>query len=279
MEQFEKTEKECFEILHLIFKDRKELLDSIAPNGWINSEFVRFFHPTTEQQYQESKRMTENINRIKNNSEKSEIKNIDCFKQDSFENINAQEEFDHILGLSVYDIFFNNHTVFDADNKEYNFGSFRLISDFFTLELASAHTKYDYMDFYMGSIGIKERAGLKPFYEFIFSILKLNYCTWQYEFPRLYAIKPAANDDLKSNNLTYNPTTSVLNQVNEKKKEDEYNEFEQLLNDQFAKDFEDAKYKPLNTLVQAYKNIYNDTKRASTKKVPNNFFLLLCWRC
>jgi hypothetical protein len=94
MEQFEKTEKECFEILHLIFKDRKELFNNIAPDGWVNSEFVRFFHPTAEQQYQENKRMTENINRIKNNSGKSEIETIDSFKEDTLENINAQEEFD-----------------------------------------------------------------------------------------------------------------------------------------------------------------------------------------
>jgi hypothetical protein len=108
MNQFEKTEKECFEILRLIFKDRKELLSSIAPNGWIDSEFIRFFHPTAEQQYQESKRMTENINRLKNDSEKSDIKTVDCFQQESLESINAQEEFDYVFGLSVYDIFSNN---------------------------------------------------------------------------------------------------------------------------------------------------------------------------
>ena len=114
------------------------------------------------------------------------------------------------------------------------------------------------MDFYMGSIWIKERADLKPLYEFIFSILKLNNCTWQYEFPRLYAIKPPTNDELKSNNLTYDPTTSVLNQIAEKIDNEELNEFQKLLDKQFEEGFEDAKYKPLNTLVQAYKYIYND---------------------
>jgi hypothetical protein len=111
----------------------------------------------------------------------------------------------------------------------------------------------------MGSIWIKERADLKPFYEFIFSILKLNNCTWQYEFPRLYVIKPpTTTDELNSNNLIYDPSTSVLNQIAEKKDDEELNEFQKLLDKQFEEGFEDAKYKPLNTLVQAYKNIYND---------------------
>jgi hypothetical protein len=96
------------------------------------------------------------------------------------------------------------------------------------------------MDFYMGSIWIKERADLKPFYEFIFSMLKLNNCTWQYEFPRLYAIRPPTTDELKSNNLTYDPTTSVLNQIAEKKDDEEFNEFQNLLNQQFEEGFDDA---------------------------------------
>jgi hypothetical protein len=260
MDQNEMTEKQCFELLRYIFSGRNELLLKIAPNGWVNAEVVKIFHPTAEQQFHECKRMQDNLNRPKSDRKKLEIPELETFAQDILENINEQIEFDYALGLCVYDIFSNNHTVLADDKKEFNLGSMRgsgrFISNFFNLEIDSTQKKYDYIDFYMGSIWIAERADLIPFYEYIFLKLKIKECDWQYEFPRLYAIAPPKIHKKKDDNLTYNPNDSISDQIAEDQEEKESNRFQEVLNTTFEEAFEGAKYKPLTAVVQAYKNIF-----------------------
>lgn len=86
-----KSEKECIDTLKYIFKDASTLYDSLAPDGWINSEYV--------------------------------------------------------LGLSVYDIFSNNHQVSGKDNRIYDLGSLRgsggFIADFFN-KYYPASSEYNY---------------------------------------------------------------------------------------------------------------------------------------
>ncbi len=270
MDQREKTDNQCFEMLRKIFSDRNELLFKIAPNGWINSEFIKIFHPTGEQQYYEHKQLSEQINRLKSNSGNLDIPDLNSFQQDSLENINVQEEFDYTLGLCVYDIFSNNHTVYDQDGIVFNLGSMRgsglFMSNFFNLELDTLQKSYDYMDFYMGSIWVNKRADLSPFYEYIFSKLKLNYCDWQYEFPRLYTIAPQKIEENKGDHQTYHPNDAVLEQIAEEQKEKENDAFLEMLDKQFEDDFEDAKYKPLPPLVQAYKRIYGSLPEGHPQK-------------
>ncbi|MBM2817039.1 MAG: hypothetical protein HW421_3801 [Ignavibacteria bacterium] len=68
-----KSDEECIEILNFIFRDSLNLFQKLAPNGWISSEYFRFLHPTPEMQYQEHKRITENINSFfKNENGKEE---------------------------------------------------------------------------------------------------------------------------------------------------------------------------------------------------------------
>ncbi len=167
-----KTDSECNDLLKFIFDGSVGFYIEITPNGWANSEFVFFLHPTPQQQYAEYIRMRDNINRLtkKKDVEDKNIEQSD-FKQDDLTGLNGMDEFLFLLGLCVYDIFSNNHEVVAPDKKIYDLGSMRgsgrFIADFLNNESKDSK-KYDYIDFYMGTIWVSERGTLLPFYEFVF---------------------------------------------------------------------------------------------------------------
>jgi len=74
-----KTDAECTEILNYIFCDALSLYKKVAPNGWISSEYIHFLHPTTKQQIDENKLMTDRINKL---MKKEKGKEEDHFKRD-----------------------------------------------------------------------------------------------------------------------------------------------------------------------------------------------------
>jgi hypothetical protein len=258
-----KTNKEGIELLKYIFHDSMSLYKKIAPNGWKNSEFVHFFHPTAKQQYEEYIRITENIKRMSKKQEKeSEKPDKNEFSEDTLESVKEIEEFLKVLGLSVYDIFSNNHEVTGADGKVFDFGSLRgsggFIADFFNYHLDNLSHAYDYLDFYMGSIWINERADLMPFYEFIFQKTKDYGCNWKYHFPRFYLINlgKIVGQDKDQKPSEYDPEKAILNDLKQKKEDKETKQMQEELDNSFREEYEEAKYKPPEKVVQAYKNIY-----------------------
>jgi hypothetical protein len=122
---------------------------------------------------------------------------ISDFKQDELIGINELEEFLYILGLAVYDIFSNNHDVIGYDKKTFDLGSLRgsghFIADFLNENYNNPSNSYEYMDFYMGTIWIRSRGDLTPFYEFIFLKLKEFHCDWNYFFPLNQIVKAYKN--------------------------------------------------------------------------------------
>lgn len=271
-EENNKSDKECLEILEFIFKDSDALYKSVAPKGWNKSDSFHFFHPTVERQYEEHKRSRDMISHLKNlRGEKLEeplYDDISAFAQnDSVDDIEAKKEFNYILGLTTYDIFSNNHSVMSKEGETYDLGSMRgsgrFIADFFNEKLKPDGETYDYMDFYMGTVWIDERANLLPFYEFIFSKLKLIECNWVYEFPRLYVINFDKSDGINNKPKNYNPTESVLNQID---KDASFDKLKNDLNQSAEADYEDAKYKPLISIVQAYKNVYDCLPKGHPQK-------------
>ena len=258
-----KQDDECIDILRFIFKDVERLYTNMAPNGLKNSDLVLFLHPSPEQQYKEHIRMRENINRLKKKiNHEVEEKNISDFKQDDVRDIYEYDEFLYILGLSIYDIFSNNHEVIGDDNRIYDLGSFRgsgqLIADFLNSSFPNNSRKYDYMDFYMGSIWIKGRGNLIPFYAYIFRKLKELNCDWKYSFPRMYAIDLKkifeTSDDDKLED--YKPEEAIMKQFEITESDGQTKKFQEDLEKIYNEEYEEAKYKPLNQTVQAYKNIY-----------------------
>lgn len=272
-DQINKPDDECIDILKFIFKDAEQCYFRMVPNGFKKSDLVLFLHPTPEQQYEEHIRMRDNINRLtkKSKQENEEIE-ISDFKQDDLTDISEYDEFLYILGLSIYDIFSNNHEVIGNDNKIYDFGSFRgsgrFIADFFSDNFPDNSKKYDYMDFYMGSIWIKGRGNLTPFYDYIFQKLKDFNCVWKYSFPRMHLIDPktifdTSNDDKLED---YKPEKALLKQLELTEKDKQTKKFQEELEKIYNEEYEEAKYKPLSQIVHAYKNIYGQLPNGHPQK-------------
>lgn len=121
-----KSDKECDEILNFIFNDSRKLYTKLAPKGMVNSEYILFLYPSSKQQYEEHIRMSNKIKKLsKKTDSENENLNVEDFEQDSLSNVTEYQEFLYILGLSVNDIFSNNHEVIDKDNRIFDFGSFR----------------------------------------------------------------------------------------------------------------------------------------------------------
>lgn len=252
------------EILEFLFEDASRLYKEIAPNGWINSEYVHFLHPTTKQQVEENKLITKNINRLLRKGDQKEEDNSDegKFVQGELINIPELEEFLYVLGLAVYDIFSNNHEVVGRDGKPYDLGSSRgsgrFIADFFNNQFENLTKRYDYLDFYMGTIWIDLRADLFPFYQFVFSKLKEFNCYWNYSFPRLYLIDPKKGfgSTEEDDSIDYNPEQAMIREIELIEEQKEMKKLEENLDKSYLEEYEEAKYKPLESIVKAYKNIY-----------------------
>ncbi len=258
-----KSDLECIDILKYIFKNALQFYNKIAPNGLINSEYILFLHPTPDQQYEEYIRINDNLNRLTKNPKKEQKKvDISDFKQDELTEISEYNEFLYILGLSTYDIFSNNHEVFAKDNKIYDFGSLRgsgrFIADFFNKHYPDNSGKYDYIDFYMGTIWIRERGNLTPFYEYIFQKLRDWKCDWKYSFPRMFLVDPKKIFDDSSNTKIeeYKPEKAIQEQLELSDKDKQTQKFQDELDKIYNEEYDEAKYKPLSQIVQAYKNIY-----------------------
>jgi len=280
MKQEAKSEIDCIHLLQYIFNGALSFYQKIAPDGLKNTEYILFLHPSAEQQYEEYIRIRSNLNRLIKKAKKEEKKiEVSDFKQDDLADILEYEDFLYILGLSLWDVFSNNHEVLGEDNQIYDLGSFRgsarfiadFLNDHFPEKLT---TKYDYLDFYMGTYAIEERGDLTPFYEYIFQKLKEYHCDWKYSFPQTYLIEPKEKfDNLNfiSPPENYNPAQATHHQLGLTDEDNQIKKLKIKLESIFNEAYEEAKYQPLSPIVQAYRNVYgclpegHPQKEAQTK--------------
>jgi hypothetical protein len=59
------------------------------------------------------------------------------------------------------------------------------IADHLNRQPKAGECCYDYLDFYMGTFAVSQRADLTPVYEMIFRRLKETPFTWRYRFPEV----------------------------------------------------------------------------------------------
>ncbi|HZJ20378.1 MAG TPA: hypothetical protein VFD35_08525, partial [Pricia sp.] len=115
------SDKEIKKLLDFIFRDAENLYKKLAPKGWENSEYARFFHPTARQQFEENKRITERLNSLTKKGKPEEYEGKEAyFEQDNLDGLNGFGEFLYFLGLSVYDIFSMNHEVKERGGAVYD---------------------------------------------------------------------------------------------------------------------------------------------------------------
>jgi len=266
-----KTEQECIDLFHELFKDRDQLLKKLAPEGWEKSELFLVHHPTSQQRYEEALTIHNNLRNLfgrdKDASDNDPPKRED-FQEDPLDLalIDPMQEWIEIWGRCLWDVFSNNHEVIDPSRTVYDIGSFRgaggFIADYINCHVPEVKDRYGYLDFYMGTTIVSGRADLTPVYEIIFEKLKHLNCDWIYHFPRLYLIDLSNPDEeleagKEENFLNYDPAESFVRQLDRQKKKEETSKLKEELDRIYEEAIEEAKDNPLPEIVFAYTNVYN----------------------
>lgn len=266
MEYKELPEDICEALLIELFQAIPELLRTIAPDGFANSPLILVFHPMPEQQYKEHCRMSENIKRLKKitkeQPDNKPVESLEEFIKDIKTSlVDAQYEIVSIFGDCIWNIFSNNHTVFNENAESYDLGSWRGTGGFIAdvinkLQLVPDKT-FDYMDFYMGGIFRHERIGLTPVYEFIFKKLKAKHLDWEYSFPRMGLVNFKKDEDEKDDIKNYNASEALKKQLENKHQQNEVDRLQENFEEIYTSEYEEARYKKPSPEVMAYYNVYH----------------------
>ncbi|HKI46094.1 MAG TPA: hypothetical protein VKA08_12250 [Balneolales bacterium] len=254
------------QLLISLLQSIPELLQDVAQEGFAHSELVKVYHPTPEQQYREYRFIQLRTIQLQRSMKKKVVveptKSFDEFLQEiKAEPIREQYEIASIFGNCIWDIFSNNHTVFNRQFESYDLGSARgsggFVADVINeLSLIPDYT-FDYIDFYMGhSIG-KNRSDLTGVYAFIFQKLKDRNLGWEYSFPRIGIINLQKGEEKTVDPAKYDPDHAMKEQLKNTEKENEVNRLHDELDRIYEKECEKARYEKPDQEVMAYFKIYH----------------------
>jgi hypothetical protein len=164
----------------------------------------------------------------------------------------------HYFTGYVWDIISDNHDVTGTDDRRVDIGSFRGAGGFIAgrLNRESLGKRYDYLDFYMGTMRLASRADLYPVYRLIFQRMKSLSLEWSYCFPRLGPVtfgEPAETDAPID---TYDPSDSLRKEGERRQKAEELADLEAELEEGYRESAKEAQEKPPPTTVQSYRAVY-----------------------
>lgn len=232
----------------------RDVLDEIAPKGWEASPLVATFHPSLDQVYDEAVQMHRNMQswpwHKKDRPPAPEPTREEVAQRYQQKPVDTVREVRELVGECLWDVFSNNHDVIAPDGRIIDIGSFRgaggFIADCLNREIGTY--TYDYMDFYMGTIWIAQRADLTPVYRMIFRRLKARGHDWRYAFPRLGLV-----DMRPVREAMGEPTGSTEENAQRDRK---LAELRQSLDASHREAVEAARQRPPPDTVQAYQSVY-----------------------
>jgi hypothetical protein len=191
------TDEECLTLFAGLFPKGfagEDILAEIAPEGWIDSTLHFVFHPTVDQVHWEWVQLHRNLRkwpwRSKDSPQEPEPSLDDVRATYVDGPVETEYEVRALVAMCLWDVFSNEHDVVDRDGRLVAIGSWRGAAGFLAEQLnrQTGRSQYDYLDFYMGSFLVSERADLTPVYEMIFRRLKERLFDWRYRFPQLHLI-------------------------------------------------------------------------------------------
>ena len=261
------TDAECTHLLRTLLADRAQMLGTLAPQGWRNSPLRHIFHPTAGQQYEQSVRVTANMNSLFGKKEPEAQKpppRPEDFTEDPPDAGNPDDEFTELLGDCLWLVFSNDHTVFDGDGRAFDLGSFRgsggFIADFLNEFHPLSEGRFDYIDFYCAGAFSFERADTTPVFQLLFERLKSLGCDWEYSFPRIGIVDFSGlkeeTEAQNENPADYDPAMAMEKELEKEARQQETDRLRAQLDEVYEQEFEDAMYKAPPPEVQAYRNVY-----------------------
>lgn len=252
------SEQECAAVLARLFPRGlagEDVIAEVAPQGWERSPLLAVSHPSVEQVYRESIRLHRNLERLAGprptGPPPPEPTLEEIRERWHDEPVDREREVRELVGRCLWDVFSDNHDVIAPDGREVHLGSHRgaghFIADLLNDEVGSRH--YDYMDFYMGTIWINDRADLSPVYAMIFRRLATHGYDWEYAFPRLYAIELGHDGD------------EIADLTDRMERDRQRAELHEMLEAGHREALEFAKDRPPPATVAAYRQVYEEFPR------------------
>jgi hypothetical protein len=242
------TEGESDKLFAVMFPNgfaSEDVLAEIAPEGWSQSRLRFVFHPTLDQAHWESVQLHRNLQswplRDKRRPEEPEptLEEVAAEHQDG--PIEIDREVRELVAKCVWDIFSDEHDVVALDGRIVHLGSWRgaggFIADQLNRRRKAGEYCYDYLDFYMGTFTIAQRADLTPVYEMIFRRLKERLFTWRYRFPELGLVDFGSDKPDGARSLQVEKMQTELKKIHQDA-------------------IEDARHDPIPAIVLAYENVY-----------------------
>jgi hypothetical protein len=249
-----------------------DVLHELAPDGWENSALLTVFHPSLEQLYDEACRVHRNLAQLRRPDNPHPLPPeptlAEMARDYRTSAVETAREVRELVGECLWDIFSDNHDVSAPDGRILDLGSFRMAGGFLAdvLNRQTSTGAYDYMDFYLGTIWVAQRADLGPVYRMIFRRLRARGLDWAYHFPRLYAVdltplKQALEQKDEPVWVSYSPSEALAKEAEEQERQKQLAELRQSLDEGYREAIEEALDRPPPAMVQAYHAVYGHDPR------------------
>ena len=224
-----------------------DVLAEIAPEGWSQSTLRFVFHPTVDQVCFEALQTHESLKdwlgRETEHAKEPEPTREKIAAEYQDHPIQVEREVRELVGKCVWDIFSDEQDVVALDGRIVHLGSWRgaggFIADQLNRRRKAEEYCYDYLDFYMGTFTIAQRADLTPVYEMVFRRLKETLFSWRYRFPELGLVDFGSDKPDGARSLQLEKMKTGLKKIHRDA-------------------IEDAKHEPIPTIVLAYENVYGN---------------------
>lgn len=248
-----------------------DVLAEIAPERWENSPLTAVFHPSPEQVYEETCRIHRNLDSLgmKRGREPRPEPTLEEVKASFRETpLEPEREIGELVGQCLWDVFSDNHDVLADVGRVIDIGSFRAAGEFLAERRneQTGRVNYDYMDFYLGTSWIAQRADLSPVYRMIFRRLRLHGMDWVYHFPRLYLtdfrpLQRALKEEQQPEWAQYSPEAALCQEREEEEREQGIAKLRADLDEAHREALEAAQDSSPPKSVSAYRVIYGDWPR------------------
>jgi hypothetical protein len=288
-----------------------DVLAELAPGGWAACPLVAVEHPSLEQVYADSVRISRNLADFPGRKPDAPPPP----PEPTFDEIAAgyvagaiepERECQELVGRCLWDVLSNNHEVRVADGRKLDLGSHRSAGGFLAdvingqggpppsprpempanlqamfdppadaapaVKAMMAEMRkemfgdggYTYLDFYMGTGMVSDRAELTPVYEMIFRRLRDRGHDWTYSFPRLYLadLRPLKKmlDEEKGGDASefagYDPSAAFEEEQEDRLKDEEISEMRASLDEGHLEAVGRAQETAPPAVVRAYATVY-----------------------
>lgn len=258
-----------------------DVIAAIAPDGWDKSPWggpkVPFeLPPDMQKMFDESTAQMKKFLEMAKQFEPPPPTAAEIDAKYGPKPVTAEPDAENLVGRCIWDIFSDNHEVFDADDeRKLDLGSSRgsgeWLATYLNRRTRREGEQYEYYDYHLGNGMAEDKEQLMPIYRMIFLRMKALGLDWKYHFPRLYAVdfRPLKKkmDEKKREEEGipefegYDPAAAFEEEEKEREHDEELAKMREGLDEMYRESVEASKDRPPPEIVRAYQDIYGEFPR------------------